>query len=164
MSTVLHTFIVPKKDVFKFSDAVREHVLSQWRPVFHNEASKVKQTDFIQNHKREFEVSLQFFEPQAARSLKNCRDCYLVRVLSANYMVENWLWNKKYPSCNYDDRTDIPRRERGNKGVADQVDELIRKRHYFIVPAVSVDDYLNIIFETEITPFKETRGNHAPKK
>ena len=159
MSTKLHTFKVPKQSVFTFSDSIRKHVLDDWKPVFGNGLvflSRIKQADFIQDHKEQFEKELQFFEVTAITKLKGL---YLVRVLEAGYQVHNYLWGLKHPTCNYDDRADIPRRDRGNKAIADEIDKLIAQRHYFIIPAVSVEDYLHIIWNTQA----ESEKKHADK-
>ncbi len=142
MSTKLITFKVPKQSVFTFSDSIREHVLKNWSPVFDTGVAKVKLADFIQDNDEQFEKELQFFE------VTRFKDVYLVRVLESGYGVHNYLWGLHHPTCNYNDQTDIPRSERGNKAIADEVDALIAKRHYFIVPAVSVGDYLHIIWRT----------------
>lgn len=154
MSTKLYTFKVPKQSVFTFSDSIRAHVLENWKPVFENGLffeDRIKQTNFIQDHEERFEKDLQFFEitSSASGAYLKVKDVYLVRVLEAGYQVHNYLWGLKHPTCNYDDRADIPRRDRGNKAIAEEIDKLIDQRHYFIIPAVSVEDYLHIIWNTK---------------
>jgi hypothetical protein len=145
MSTKLYTFKVPKNSVFTFADSIRAHVLEQRKHLI--EKGDFKTVDFIQEHKDEYEVELQFFDVN--NGIKAYKDTYIVRVLEAGYLVHNWLWGLKHPTCNYDDRTDIPKRDQGNKRIAEIVDDLIEKRHYFVVPAVSVADYLQAIFRRE---------------
>ena len=57
------------------------------------------------------------------------------RVLENGYAIENQLWKngKMFPTCNYDDRTDIPNKDVANKTIANEIDRLISEENYQIV-------------------------------
>lgn len=148
MSTVFHGFRVPKQDKFLFTDGLRKHVLDNWRPVFENEASKIKQADFIQDHKHHFESEAQFFEITAYREF---REVYLVRILESGYLLKNYLWGLKYPQWGVDTRVESLAAHK--QRVTNHLEKMIEQRHYFVIPIVSVADYLNIIYHPD--PKKE---------
>jgi hypothetical protein len=162
MSTQLYTFKVPKNSVFTFADSIRAHVLETHKYLI--EKGDFKTVDFIQDHKDEYTIDLQFFDVN--NGIKGYKDVYIVRVLEHAYLVKNWLWCLKHPMCNYDDRSDIPRRDQGNKKIAQIVDDLIEKRHYFIVPAVSVEDYLQAIWRKEVAEMEQAKAvkEHVDKE
>lgn len=57
------------------------------------------------------------------------------RVLEGGYGIKNALWedSKMFPTCNYDDRTDVPDEDIGNKLIAEEVDQLISSEDYTVV-------------------------------
>lgn len=61
---------------------------------------------------------------------------YIYRLLSAGYTYENYLWKlpKTFPQCNYDNRTDVPRKDKPNKQIAVKIDELIKSEQYEVIP------------------------------
>lgn len=61
---------------------------------------------------------------------------YIYRLLSAGYTYENYLWKlpKTFPQCNYDNRTDVPKKDRPNKAIAVEIDKLIDSENCDIIP------------------------------
>jgi hypothetical protein len=59
----------------------------------------------------------------------------LFRVLEAGYGLRNFLWkdSEQFPTCNYDDRTDITEEEEGNEAIADEIDNLIADHRYEVI-------------------------------
>jgi hypothetical protein len=56
----------------------------------------------------------------------------LFRVLEAGYGLRNILWKhfRLFPQCSYDSRSDIPRKDRKNETVAEEIDQLIFQKNY----------------------------------
>lgn len=144
MSYKMYLFQVKKGEEFSFVDDLRKLVLSEFTPSFKDGKDKIKYADMVQDNKDEQEKELQFFSV----SHPDYQNVYLVRVMEAGYRIHNYLWKQKVPTCNYDDRTDVPAEDEGHKEIADEIDALIDQRHYFIIPVVSVTDLLRIIWNT----------------
>lgn len=158
MSAVLCAFKVPVQSKYMFADGIRKHVLDKWNPDFENNAAAVRHADFIQAHKKEYEYTLQFFEDVPYPKMKGF---YAVRVLSLNYLVENYLWGIKHPQFSVDTR--VQSIGTSKQQAVDYIARCIAKRHYFTIPAVSVDDYLNIIWEWQPKRVKEATDEQANK-
>ena len=58
----------------------------------------------------------------------------LFRVLEAGYGLRNILWENKdqFPTCDYDDRSDIPEEDEGNAKIAEELDQLILNKDYVV--------------------------------
>lgn len=63
----------------------------------------------------------------------------IYRVLENGYGLRNKMWANPavFPTCNYDDRTDIPEGDEKNEGILDEIDTMISAERYMIVPIVS---------------------------
>lgn len=61
---------------------------------------------------------------------------YIYRLLSAGYTYESYLWKlpRTFTQCNYDNRTDIPAKDKNNEYVAVEIDRLIDLEEYEIIP------------------------------
>jgi hypothetical protein len=57
------------------------------------------------------------------------------RVLEPGYGLRNLMWKEKrlFPTCNYDNRTDIPKGDEKNEAIADEIDNMIGRHMYYIV-------------------------------
>jgi hypothetical protein len=134
MSTVMYCYWIDKD---KLSDFAKE--LSEFWKANHwifNKARKYKFDDIMELSKNEeFHVDLQLFDVEPGK--------WLLRILSSGYFIQNHIDQFScLEPCSYDDRTDIPDEDLGNKNYAEMVDKLIGKKEYYIIP---------IIYEVEIT-------------
>ena len=59
----------------------------------------------------------------------------IYRVLELGYGLKNKMWKEKvvFPTCDYDDRTDIPKDDEKNEAVVDEIETMIEKGMYYLV-------------------------------
>lgn len=79
-------------------------------------------------------------------------ESWLVRPLEAGWFfmnhVHQGVWKKfKVKAVTYDDRTDVPKKDRKNKAVADWMCERIEAREYLIYPVLDKSTYSEIYME-----------------
>ena len=59
----------------------------------------------------------------------------IYRILEAGYGLKNKMWKEErlFPTCNYDDRTDIPEGNEKNEAVVDEIEMMIERKMYYLV-------------------------------
>lgn len=136
MSTKMHVARVPKDRWLEFAADVRRVYLAEHPFVKFFVADRLdgdtyrKAMDSLDRN--ESFVELQLFDEG---------DTWLVRPLEQGWFFMNHVWDgvwKKYKvkAVSYDDRSDVPKKDRKNKKVADWMNERIEAREYLLYPVL----------------------------
>lgn len=148
MSVKLYTVRIPKDRWWEFSAAVRATYLNEYPGVedFHGVLARGAT---YSEAMASIEVNTHFVELQ----LFDEGDTWLVRPLEQGWFFINHVEEKAWPGLKlkkvfYDNRADVPKRDKPNKAVADWVNTQILERRYLVFPVLDRAVYQSLCTAT----------------
>lgn len=151
MSIKLYTARVPKDRWDDFAAAVRATYLAE-HPSVQDFIQRITDVDGNWSY-RQLMGSISANDDLVELQLFDEGDTWLVRPLEQGWFFLNHIDAKAWPGFGaktvfYDNRSDVPKKERRNKKVADWVDQQIESRRYLLYPILDRETYRDIYLNT----------------
>ena len=150
MSTVFYGYKVETQNLWEVLDRIRDYY-KRVHFIYRIKVDRNEKDLEDENIRKEFLESLRnmLFKKEFADNVNvdlqlfNFDDFYIFRILESGYQFMNSGYKAvtlDYPDSIYpvfyDDRTDIPDNDLENKVLVDEIDGLVRQKHYFMVSIV----------------------------